>query len=198
MILRRSYILLAFAMGTSSSPVPDSYASDAPCTTYIGMIQDDPRTSTIYAATATFYNQVDCRGCVLATTTIKPHWAEPMLVPTVTLSVPDTTAVTSSICSPTADVGAPPGSGYDPCAATTCPAGSQCRTRNGRVVCTPVVPGPGGRGVGCGSTTCVSGLTCCNSSCGICTPPGQYCIMMFCSDQPISAVPEDDELSAVE
>lgn len=36
-------------------------------------------------------------------------------------------------------------------------------------------------GVACGSTTCPSGQVCCNSSCGICTPPGGFCIQLACN-----------------
>jgi len=35
-------------------------------------------------------------------------------------------------------------------------------------------------GTACGSTTCPSGQVCCNSSCGICTPPGGMCIQLAC------------------
>ncbi|TLD33001.1 hypothetical protein PspLS_00977 [Pyricularia sp. CBS 133598] len=37
-------------------------------------------------------------------------------------------------------------------------------------------------GVACGKTTCAADQVCCNSSCGICTPPDGACIMMFCGD----------------
>lgn len=36
-------------------------------------------------------------------------------------------------------------------------------------------------GEACGSTTCPSGQVCCNSSCGICTPPGGVCIQLACN-----------------
>lgn len=32
----------------------------------------------------------------------------------------------------------------------------------------------------CGRSVCAPGMVCCNSSCGICTPPGGACIQMFC------------------
>jgi hypothetical protein len=32
----------------------------------------------------------------------------------------------------------------------------------------------------CGSATCPEGQVCCNSSCGICTPPGGFCTMQYC------------------
>lgn len=35
-------------------------------------------------------------------------------------------------------------------------------------------------GVSCGRNTCSSGEVCCNSSCGICTPPDGACIQLFC------------------
>ncbi len=35
--------------------------------------------------------------------------------------------------------------------------------------------------VQCGSITCPTGQVCCNSSCGICTPPGDVCIQMVCN-----------------
>jgi hypothetical protein len=35
-------------------------------------------------------------------------------------------------------------------------------------------------GVACGPNTCAAGDVCCNSSCGICTPPGGMCTMQFC------------------
>ncbi len=34
----------------------------------------------------------------------------------------------------------------------------------------------------CGKNLCPAGHTCCNASCGICTPPGGRCIQMFCAD----------------
>ncbi|TLD15716.1 uncharacterized protein PgNI_00753 [Pyricularia grisea] len=46
-------------------------------------------------------------------------------------------------------------------------------------------------GVACGKNTCAAGEVCCNSSCGICTPPDGACIMMFCGDSqlPDNSVP---------
>ncbi|KAL2757300.1 hypothetical protein ACRALDRAFT_1060710 [Sodiomyces alcalophilus JCM 7366] len=32
----------------------------------------------------------------------------------------------------------------------------------------------------CGPTVCDKGQVCCNSSCGICTPPGGVCIQLYC------------------
>jgi hypothetical protein len=32
----------------------------------------------------------------------------------------------------------------------------------------------------CGPVTCPKGQVCCNSSCGICTPPGGFCTMQYC------------------
>jgi predicted secreted protein len=37
------------------------------------------------------------------------------------------------------------------------------------------------QGVKCGPTTCKAGDVCCNESCGICTPPGGFCIELFCA-----------------
>lgn len=46
--------------------------------------------------------------------------------------------------------------------------------------------GSGGSGAGggepCGPSVCGAGLTCCNSSCGICTAPGEGCITLACED----------------
>jgi hypothetical protein len=38
----------------------------------------------------------------------------------------------------------------------------------------------GGEGEACGDTTCEQGMTCCNASCGICTPPGVFCTQQAC------------------
>jgi len=32
----------------------------------------------------------------------------------------------------------------------------------------------------CGPATCPEGQVCCNSSCGICTPPSGFCTMQYC------------------
>ena len=37
-----------------------------------------------------------------------------------------------------------------------------------------------GTGVACGPVTCPIDQTCCNASCGICTPPGGGCIKILC------------------
>lgn len=39
-----------------------------------------------------------------------------------------------------------------------------------------------GGGEACGSTICGPGTSCCNASCGICTPPGVGCIAIACED----------------
>ncbi|KAK0631198.1 hypothetical protein B0T14DRAFT_417318 [Immersiella caudata] len=39
---------------------------------------------------------------------------------------------------------------------------------------------PKGQGPKCGSARCDAGDVCCNDSCGICTPPGGACIMLYC------------------
>jgi hypothetical protein len=36
-------------------------------------------------------------------------------------------------------------------------------------------------GTVCGNTVCAAGDVCCNSSCGICTPPGGFCTQQVCS-----------------
>lgn len=38
----------------------------------------------------------------------------------------------------------------------------------------------------CGPTTCGAGLECCNSSCGICVPPGWACTQQECASAPDS------------
>lgn len=38
------------------------------------------------------------------------------------------------------------------------------------------------KGEVCGSTLCATGDVCCNASCGICTPPDGFCIMLACSE----------------
>jgi hypothetical protein len=43
--------------------------------------------------------------------------------------------------------------------------------------CVPVTAG----GVTCGASTCAAGDVCCNSSCGICTPPGGMCTQQACT-----------------
>lgn len=42
------------------------------------------------------------------------------------------------------------------------------------------VPDQGGGGPRCGDHHCGSGQVCCNSSCGICTPPGGFCTQQVC------------------
>lgn len=42
--------------------------------------------------------------------------------------------------------------------------------------------GPGGMREPCGPVTCDVGQVCCNSSCGICTPPGAGCVAIACED----------------
>jgi hypothetical protein len=44
----------------------------------------------------------------------------------------------------------------------------------------PPPPPPPPTGEPCGSVTCGEGLVCCNSSCGICTAPGMFCIQIAC------------------
>jgi hypothetical protein len=49
--------------------------------------------------------------------------------------------------------------------------------KGGEAVCVPLA-GTGGER--CGDTTCSTGMVCCNSSCGICTPPDGACIQIAC------------------
>ena len=42
-------------------------------------------------------------------------------------------------------------------------------------------------GEACGGVTCPAGTSCCNASCGICTPPGMACIQIAC-EGPITAL----------
>lgn len=62
----------------------------------------------------------------------------------------------------------------NPCAAVLCEAGSNCVVQNGQAQCVPATT------VTCGSVMCAAGQVCCNSSCGICTPPGGVCIQIAC------------------
>jgi hypothetical protein len=42
----------------------------------------------------------------------------------------------------------------------------------------------------CGKTTCPSGMVCCNSSCGICTPPDGACIQLACVEDDYDEGPQ--------
>ncbi|AKU98950.1 hypothetical protein AKJ09_05614 [Labilithrix luteola] len=44
----------------------------------------------------------------------------------------------------------------------------------------PDASNSGAKGVTCGPTTCKPGETCCNESCGICTPEGGFCTQQAC------------------
>jgi hypothetical protein len=68
------------------------------------------------------------------------------------------------------------GGGTNPCAFTLCPINTECVVVGGEAVCKPA----GGGGERCGDTTCGAGQVCCNSSCGICTPPDGACIQIAC------------------
>lgn len=61
-----------------------------------------------------------------------------------------------------------------PCAAVLCQAGTTCEVFDGAAVC--VSDGT----QECGPNTCGKGTSCCNSSCGICTQPGFFCIQLAC------------------
>ncbi len=64
----------------------------------------------------------------------------------------------------------------DPCATVRCEPGRVCEVVDGDAVCVP----QSAPGETCGATTCPVGQTCCNASCGICTPPGGACIQIAC------------------
>jgi hypothetical protein len=66
----------------------------------------------------------------------------------------------------------------NPCAATLCQAGTRCEVHDGSAVCVS------NGALACGPNTCAAGTTCCNASCGICTPPGQFCIQLACNVTP--------------
>jgi len=63
------------------------------------------------------------------------------------------------------------------CAAMLCPVGTRCVDEGGEGYC--VSDGS----LACGSATCAEGTVCCNSSCGICTPPGFACIQIACAPE---------------
>jgi hypothetical protein len=63
----------------------------------------------------------------------------------------------------------------NPCAVTLCAPNTRCEVIGGEPVCVP-----SGGGEPCGNVTCPQGQVCCNASCGICTPPGQFCIQIAC------------------
>ena len=85
------------------------------------------------------------------------------------------------------------------CANVRCAEGTHCEMMQVQCVRAPCNPVPecrpdaaapsssvGGQsqalGVACGKNTCAADEQCCNSSCGICTKPGQGCFKMFCQD----------------
>ncbi|KAK4249016.1 hypothetical protein C7999DRAFT_39866 [Corynascus novoguineensis] len=45
----------------------------------------------------------------------------------------------------------------------------------------------------CGKTLCDIGLTCCNSSCGICVKPGMKCTTHICPDSNFAPREEEDD-----
>ena len=61
------------------------------------------------------------------------------------------------------------------CALVDCASGLECVIVNNTAACVPPRRGPQ-----CGPNRCPLGETCCNPSCGICTPPGKGCIKLFC------------------
>jgi hypothetical protein len=62
----------------------------------------------------------------------------------------------------------------NPCIATLCPVNTTCEVIDGNATCLS----DGSQE--CGSAKCGKGTTCCNASCGICTPPGFACIQIAC------------------
>ena len=71
----------------------------------------------------------------------------------------------------------------DPCATVRCAAGTHCESTpiqclvapcDAITQCVPDEPAT------CGSVTCEAGTSCCNASCGICTPPGVACTQQAC------------------
>ncbi|MCC6648869.1 MAG: hypothetical protein IT374_25300 [Polyangiaceae bacterium] len=62
-----------------------------------------------------------------------------------------------------------------PCATVRCGWASICVVEDGAAVCVPNTPQP------CGATQCAVGTVCCNSSCGICTAPGDVCTQQVCN-----------------
>ena len=122
------------------------------------------------------------------------------------ICVPPGGVCTQQACAP-ADAGTPTACGFNTCApGTECcnascgicvPPGGACtqqlcacppvvctlacqygfqRGADGCEICACAPPPPS-----CGSVTCAAGLTCCNASCGICTPPGGSCIQIACN-----------------
>ncbi|HKU43689.1 MAG TPA: protease complex subunit PrcB family protein [Polyangiales bacterium] len=65
----------------------------------------------------------------------------------------------------------------NPCAATLCPTGTTCEVIDGDPVCLS------NGSLACGKNTCAKGTTCCNASCGVCTPPGTFCTQQACLDE---------------
>ncbi len=62
-----------------------------------------------------------------------------------------------------------------PCATVKCGFGSTCEVHDGAAVCVSNGQQP------CGATTCAAGTVCCNSSCGMCTAPGNVCTQQVCN-----------------
>ncbi|KAK3361739.1 hypothetical protein B0T24DRAFT_538828 [Lasiosphaeria ovina] len=67
------------------------------------------------------------------------------------------------------------------CATVDCAGSLECVIVNNTAACVPRSQGPQ-----CGPNRCPLGETCCNPSCGICTPPGKGCIKLLCR-------PEDEQ-----
>ncbi|KAK0640614.1 hypothetical protein B0T16DRAFT_334381 [Cercophora newfieldiana] len=62
------------------------------------------------------------------------------------------------------------------CALVDCLSGHRCIITNNTAVCIPDSPTQ----EKCGHNICPAGESCCNPSCGICTPPGKGCIKLLC------------------
>lgn len=80
---------------------------------------------------------------------------------------------------------------YPDCALVDCISGLTCTIINNVAAC--VAPGTR-QGPQCGynpQNRCPAGETCCNPSCGICTPPGKGCIKLLCQrpPKPVDPVP---------
>jgi len=76
---------------------------------------------------------------------------------------------------------------WDPCAATTCMAGTYCCSGGTGVRCIPVdepcisFPPEEPQGIACGPSICGPGEYCCNESCGYCRAEGEGCTREYCS-----------------
>ena len=81
-----------------------------------------------------------------------------------------------------------------PCATIRCAAGYTCVAYGSRGKC--VANSLSGSRI-CGATICASGTTCCNASCGVCTPPGMMCTQQICERRDDGPVIPPVEVTAV-